>query len=144
MATDSTKYGVAITPVSDEKAEETTTAAERRREPRTRTRLTYATLREQGLFKSKNPRPVRVLDISPGGLGFESPVSYAVGSKLHLVIDTPVKVGIEATGEVRYSMRWTSSWRIGLKFTEISQADKRLLQRRTFLELLRQKGGRTA
>jgi c-di-GMP-binding flagellar brake protein YcgR len=120
-----------------------TAETNRRREPRTSTKLTCAVVREAGLFKSKQGRPVRVLDISPGGLGFESPCEYQQGQKVHLIIDTPVKIGIEAVGEIRYCVPWSSSYRIGVQFKQIDPADRKLLHRKTFLELLRKKGGRT-
>ena len=77
-------------------------------------------------------RSVRVLDISPGGLSFEAEEPLPVGSKLEMNVNTPIKNGIMAVAEVRYTMQWAGSYRVGVRFLRISESDRKLLDGRTF------------
>jgi len=77
-------------------------------------------------------RSVRVLDISQGGLSFEAEEPLPVGSKLEMNVNTPVKNGIIAVAEVRYTIRWAGSYRVGVRFLRISESDRKLLDGRTF------------
>ena len=79
-------------------------------------------------------RSVRVLDVSPGGLSFETDAPLPVGAHLEMNLNTPLKNGIIAVAEVRYAAPLAEGYRVGVKFTQISLADRRLLDKRNFRE----------
>jgi hypothetical protein len=75
-------------------------------------------------------RSVRVLDMSPGGLSFEADAPLPVGAVIEMNINTPVRNGIPAVAEVCYSIQWASSYRVGVKFVQMSEADRSLFDSR--------------
>jgi len=89
-------------------------------------------IRQAGFYKPGVLHSVSVLDIGAGGISFESEQAMSTGQKVEMLIDTPVKDHIAATGRVKYCIRWASGFRIGVEFVEISSADKRILTREFF------------
>ena len=75
---------------------------------------------------------VKVLDVGSGGVSFESADAMSTGQKVELLIDTPVRSSIPATGRVKYCIRWANCFRIGVEFVEISAAHCRMLTREFF------------
>jgi hypothetical protein len=75
-------------------------------------------------------RSVRVLDIGPGGLSFESDAPLPIGAVLEMNINMPVRNGISAVAEVCYAIQWASSYRVGVKFVQMSEADRSLFDSR--------------
>jgi c-di-GMP-binding flagellar brake protein YcgR len=108
---------------------------QRRRPARVPTRLSSATVRRLGP-QGGQARAVRVMDISPGGLSFESASQLQRGQRLRLRIDTPVRTDISALGEVRYTIPWGAVFRVGVEFIDIAPSDRRLLQQPHFLAAL--------
>ena len=112
-----------------------TSRSERREEDRTATKTSSAALWLKTEGRVWPLRSVRVLDISPGGLSFEADGPLPVGATLELTLNTPVKDGIVARAIVRYALKYAGGCRVGVRFTEISDADRNLLDGRMFREL---------
>jgi len=89
-------------------------------------------VRQAGFYKPGVLRNVKVLDVSHGGMSFESPSPMSPGQRVEMKIDMPVKNGIKAVGRVKYSIKWASNFRIGVEFTEINPAERRLLTKENF------------
>ena len=89
-------------------------------------------VREAGFWRLGPLKIVKVLDISAGGISFESPKQMPTGQKVELSIDTPTRDGIKAVGRVKYCIRWASSFRIGVEFVEINATDQRALTKEHF------------
>jgi len=89
-------------------------------------------VRQAGFYKPGVLRNVKVLDVSQGGMSFESPSPMSPGQRVEMKIDMPVKNGIKAVGRVKYSIKWASNFRIGVEFVEMNPADKRLLTKENF------------
>ncbi|HUS59213.1 MAG TPA: PilZ domain-containing protein [Planctomycetota bacterium] len=84
-------------------------------------------VRQAGFCRPDPPRILKVLDVSAGGVSFESPRPMPTGQKVEMSIDTPTRYGIKAIGRVKYCIRWASNFRIGVEFVDISPTDQRSL-----------------
>lgn len=109
-----------------------TPVEELRKSERVEVENVTSAVRQTGFWKPGPLRIVKVLDISAGGISFESPKQMPTGQKVELSIDTPTKNGIKAVGRVKYCIRWASNFRIGVEFVDISATDQRALTKEHF------------
>jgi len=109
-----------------------TTESELRESERIETETVTTAVRQSGFSRPGPLRIVKVLDISAGGISFESAKPMPTGQKVEMSIDTPTKNGIAATGRVKYCIKWASGFRIGVEFVDISSTDQRSLTKEHF------------
>jgi len=121
--------GVDLKPIEEAGAG---TAVDLRRDERYRAEGMTTAIRQSGFWRPGAPRVVKVLDISSGGISFESTVQMPTGQKVEMSIDTPARNGIKAVGRVKYCIRWASNFRIGVEFVEIAPDDQRAMIKEHF------------
>jgi hypothetical protein len=121
---------VKVTPVEDASGE--TEARPRRTAERTSVDGVTTSVRQAGFHRPGMFDCVKVLDVGSGGVSFESADAMSTGQKVELLMDTPVRSSIPATGRVKYCIRWANCFRIGVEFVDISAAHSRMLTREFF------------